>query len=165
MAVMFKVVPKVGPFRAIDFKEPTSKTEDLYFKSVDQTVSGYGEALKQVKNNELQTPEIDLDTGKPTKYGEYPLADVTYRELLDELAAKNFADMTPELRNSILNFYSEFDLQKLPQAPNKCVLQRRQQTYNELQRLRALQVPGSPAQARVEPTHPGGGASLPPGLN
>src|SRR5271166_1884832 len=72
LAVMFKVVPKVGPFRAIDFKEPTAKTEDLYFKSVDQTVSEYGKALQQVKENDLQAPEIDLDTGKPTKYGEYP---------------------------------------------------------------------------------------------
>src|SRR5271165_697884 len=143
LAAMFKVVPKVGPFRAIDFKEPTAKTEDLYFKSVDDTISAYGKVLTQVKQNELQTPEIDLDTGKPSKYGEYPLADVTYRELLDELAANNFANITPELRNSILNFYSEFELKPLPAEVNKCVVERRQKTSSELMRLRSLELPNS----------------------
>ena len=30
-------------------------------------------------------PELDMDTGKPVGWGEYPLADETYAELLDEL--------------------------------------------------------------------------------
>lgn len=143
LAAMFKVIPKVGPFRAIDFKEPTAKTEDLYFKSVDQTVSEYGKALQQVKQNDLQAPAIDLDTGKPTEYGEYPLADVAYRELLDDLAADNFAHVTPELRADILNFYSRFEQQPLPAGVEKCVLERRQKTYSELTKLRALQLPNS----------------------
>lgn len=159
LAVMFKVVPKVGPFRAIDFKEPTAKTEDLYFKSVDQTVSEYGKALQQVKQNDLQAPQIDLDTGKPTGYGEYPLADVTYRELLDDLATQNFAHVTPELRTSILNFYSGFDQKPLPARVNKCVLERRRKTSDELTTLRALDLPSasSPAQpgvARLETAGP-----------
>jgi Zinc dependent phospholipase C len=149
LAAMFKVVPKVGPFRAIDFKEPTAKTEDLYFKSVDQTVGEYGKALQQVKQNDLQAPAIDLDTGKPTEYGEYPLADVTYRELLDDLAAQNFAHVTPELRTSILNFYSHFDQKPLPAGTLKCVLQRRQKTSDELTKLRALNLPGASNQAQA----------------
>jgi len=32
LAAMFKVVPKVGPLQAIDFKEPTARTENMYFK-------------------------------------------------------------------------------------------------------------------------------------
>ncbi len=159
LAVMFKVVPKVGPFRAIDFKEPTAKTEDLYFKSVDHTVSEYGKALQQVKQNDLQAPAIDLDTGKPTEYGEYPLADITYRELLDDLSAQNFAHVTPELRTSILDFYGRFDQKPLPAGMEKCVLERRQKTYDELTKLRALDLPSSssPPQAglaRLEPAAP-----------
>ena len=102
MASMFKVVPKVGPLRALDFKEPTAKTEDLYFKSVDQTVDQYGKALQEVKKRDLQTPEINLDTGKPTKRGEYPLADATYRELLDELAYDNFSHLNAALLDDLL---------------------------------------------------------------
>ena len=51
-----------------------------------------------MKSGDLQTPEIDLDTGKPTKRGEYPLADATYRELLDELADEQFAHLNEPLR-------------------------------------------------------------------
>ena len=105
---LFKVVPKVGPLRTIDFKEPTPKTENLYFKSVDQTVDEYGKALQEVKSNDLQAPEINLDTGKPTKRGEYPLADATYRELLDELAYDNFNHMDKALRDNIVWFYDGF---------------------------------------------------------
>ena len=165
LAVMFKVVPKVGPLRAIDFKEPTAKTEDLYFKSVDETIGAYRTALTAVKDNDLQTPEIDLDTGKPTRYGEYPLADATYRELLDELAAANFANLTPELRNSILNFYSGFELKPLPAEVNKCVLERRQKTSSELTRLRSLELPAAAGHAQLQSARPEAGALNPSGLN
>ncbi|HZP22152.1 MAG TPA: zinc dependent phospholipase C family protein [Terriglobales bacterium] len=152
LAVLVKVLPKVGPLRAVNFKEPTAKTEDLYFRSVDQTVSAYGEALHQVKTGNLDAPEIDLDTGKPTARGEYPLADITYRELLDKLAAAKFANVTPELRDSIVNFYRDFELQSLPAGVQKCILERRSQTYKELTQLRALNL--SPPAARLQPLSP-----------
>jgi len=152
LAALFKVVPKVGPFRAIDFKEPTAQTEDLYFKSVDQTTIAFRRALHQVARGALDAPEIDLDTGKPTALGEYPLADFTYRDLLDGLAAQNFANMTPELRDSILHFYSGFEFQTIPAGEQKCVLQRREQTYKELTQLRSLQLPNGPARPGLAPS-------------
>lgn len=152
MAGLFKVVPKVGPLRAIDFKEPTAKTEDLYFKSVDQTVAAYGKALHEVKDNDLQASAIDLDTGKPTKRREYPLADATYRELLDELAANNFAAVTPELRTDILNFYDGFGFPPAGTRIDKCVAQRWRKTWVELAQLRSMDLlqesePGTPSGA------------------
>src|ERR1039458_9157483 len=54
LAVLFKVAPKVGPLRTMDFKQPTPQTEDLYFKSVDQTIDRFGKALGEVKNRNLQ---------------------------------------------------------------------------------------------------------------
>jgi hypothetical protein len=145
LAALVRVLPKVGPLRAVDFKEPTAHTEDLYFKSVDETTNAYRQALEQVKANTLDLAEVDLDTGKPSIYGEYPLADFTYRDLLDDMAASNFSNMTPELRDSILRFYSDFDLKPLPSSVEKCVLLRREQTYKELMRLRALNLPPSAA--------------------
>jgi len=139
LAGLFKVVPKVGPLRAIDFKEPTQKTEDLYFKSVDQTVAAYGTALRQVKNENLQPAAIDLDTGKPTKRGEYPLADATYRELLDELASNNFETASPELREDILAFYDGFGFPPPGTRIDKCVAQRWRKTWTELTQLRSLE--------------------------
>ena len=138
LAVLFKVIPKVGPLRDIDFKEPTAHTEDLYFKSVDRTVSAYHRALEEVKDGTLEAPQIDLDTGKPTRRGEYPLADATYRDLLDDLAAENFATTTPELRESILTFYSGFGLPPPGTRIDKCVAERWRKTWTELTQLRSL---------------------------
>ena len=149
MAGLFKVLPKVGPLRAIDFKEPTAKTEDLYFKSVDETIDAYGKSLRQVKHNDLQAPEVDLDTGKPTKFGEYPLADATYRELLDELAANHFADVTADLRADILNFYGDFPASPPPGTRiDRCVVERWQQTWTQINQLRAMNPPSSPDQPK-----------------
>jgi hypothetical protein len=133
------VVPKVGPLRAIDFKEPTAKTEDLYFKSVDHTVGQYGKALHEAGSGDLQTPEIDLDTGKPTKRGEYPLADYTYRELLDDLSANDFTTTTPELRTSILGFYEGFGFPPQGMRIDNCVAERWRRTWTELAQLRAME--------------------------
>ncbi len=138
MATVFTVLPKVGPLHAINFKEPTAKTEDLYFKSVDETIDAYGKALKQVKNNDLQTPEVDLDTGKPTKRGEYPLADATYRELLDALATNNFATISDDLRTDILKFYDGLGFPPPDARLDKCVAERWRKTWVELTQLRSL---------------------------
>ncbi len=160
LAVLFKVAPKVGPLRAIDFKEPTPKTEDLYFKSVDQTIDRFGKALSEVKNRSLQTPNIDLDTGKPTQRGEYPLADVTYRELLDELAYDHFNHMDDALRNNILEFYEGFGLPKPGTRIDKCVVQRWQKTWIELTQLRASELLGP--LPRIQPPPSAQVSMLPP---
>ena len=138
MAGLFKIVPKVGPLRAINFKEPTPKTEDLYFKSVDQTIDEYGKALTGVKNRDLQVPNIDLDTGKPTKRGEYPLADYTYRGLLDELASDGFGDIDEALRENIQQFYEGFGFPKPGTRIEHCIAERWRKTWIEVNQLRAL---------------------------
>jgi len=137
MAGLFKVLPKVGPLRDIDVKEPTPKTEDLYFKSVDQTIDRFSKALTEVKNHDLQTPNIDLDTGKPTRRGEYPLADYAYRELLDELASDHFNHMDDALRQNILQFYDGFAFPEPGARMDHCVAERRRKTWTELNQLRA----------------------------
>lgn len=146
LATMFKVVPKVGPFKDIDFKEPTAQTENLYFKSVDETIDYYGRALRDLKANHLVTPNIDLDTGKPTKRGEYPLADSTYRTLLDDLAADKFQGVDSALENNILEFFNGFAFPKPKYGRlDHCVVERWRQTFTELNQLRALQLLQEPA--------------------
>ena len=41
MAMIFKIIPKIGPFKAIAFKMPNPDTETLYLKSVNNTVDTY----------------------------------------------------------------------------------------------------------------------------
>jgi hypothetical protein len=138
MAEMFKVIPKVGPFRAIDFKEPTKETESLYMKSVDQTVAQYGAALHEVRNKDLKTPEINLDTGQPTERGAYPLADATYRHLLDALAYQNFIYMSPGLEQSLLKFYDGFGFPKAGTRLDRCIVERWRKTWIEVNEVRIL---------------------------
>ena len=159
LAAVFKVVPKVGPWKDIDFKEPTAETENLYFKSINETVDNFRNALHEVKGGDLKTATINLDTGDPTERGKYPLADATYRALLDDLAADNFKNSDDALRDNILQFYSGFAFPSTEHGRlDKCVVERWQQTFVELNRLKAEKLlkpavasAGLPVQAQSLP--------------
>jgi hypothetical protein len=112
MAVIFKIIPKIGPFKAIAFKMPNPNTETLYLKSVNDTVEQYRGELRDLKTGKLQLANMDFDTGKPTSPGEYRLTDETYAKLLDKLTKAKFADLKPDVRQNILTFYQN------PSAPN-----------------------------------------------
>src|SRR5215813_685254 len=56
LAFFLKFVPKVGPFKALDFKIPTQQTEDLYVASVNHTLDDYRKLLVEVKQRNLHLP-------------------------------------------------------------------------------------------------------------
>ncbi len=134
LAFFLKLVPKVGPFKAVDFKIPTQKTEDLYIASVDRTLDNYKTLLAEVRSKTLRLANTDFDTGRMTHAGEYILTDKAYAHLLDQLAQKDFALVTPQLRDNILAFYGD------PNAPiaTKRNVDAWQKTQDEVQRLKAL---------------------------
>jgi hypothetical protein len=133
LAFFLRFVPKVGPFKALDFKIPSQKTEDLYIASVDKTVENYTALLQETAQGKLTLTNTDFDTGHDTRAGEYRLTDKAYAHLLDQLAAQNFDRVSPELRGNILAFYSD------PNAPiaTKKKTTAWQKTQDELNRLRA----------------------------
>ncbi len=106
LAVLLKILPKIGPLRALDFNIPTAKTENMYFASINLTVQDYGSLLDEVRARREKLPDDDLDSGKPTAAGEYTLADDTYAKLLSQLAGKKFDATTPALQKNILGFYA-----------------------------------------------------------
>jgi hypothetical protein len=109
-SVLLRYMPKIGPFKALAFNNPTPQTEDLYFKSINTTVDQYRIYLRQVGANSLDLPNCDFDTGKETKAAEYSLTDDTYAKLLGQLAARKFDLTSANLRDNILNFYSDLSL-------------------------------------------------------
>jgi Zinc dependent phospholipase C len=111
LAFFLKIIPKVGPFKAVDFKIPTQQTEDMYIKSVDLTVQDYTGLLHQIHEHSIELKNIDFDTGRDTRAGEYVLTDKTYARLVEDLAKKRANPIAPELRADILQFYSN------PNAP------------------------------------------------
>ena len=107
VATLLRYVPKIGPFKGMAFNNPTRQTEDMYFKSINATVDRYRAFLEQVRNNDLVLPNCDLDTGQATRPAEYPLTDDAYAKLLAQLAERKFDRTSPELRDNILQFYSD----------------------------------------------------------
>ena len=99
----------------------------------------YRAELIALDAGQLRLANEDFDTGKPTRAGEYKLADETYAELLDRLAQNRFRAATPELRENILAFYSDLS------APNaaKKDLGRWQKMLRELDELKAAQIPAA----------------------
>jgi len=148
LAFFLKFMPKVGPFKALNFKIPSSKTEDLYIASVVLTVEDYKKLLKEASDNSLHLANTDFDTGHPTRAGEYALTDKAYAHLLDQLSQHNFDQITPELRGNILAFYSD------PGAPVATKKKDKdwQKTQAEVEKLRALpETAPAPAKATSEP--------------
>jgi hypothetical protein len=89
------------------FKNPTPKTEEMYFKSINTSVDQYRTYLEELRTGSLQLSNIDFDTGKKTKAAEYTLTDESYAKLLAKLSERKFDRTSPELRENILDFYSD----------------------------------------------------------
>jgi zinc dependent phospholipase C len=109
MAWLTRIVPKVGPLKALAFKPPNAETERLFIASFNATFESYRALLKDVGSGRLRLENKDLDTGRPTRAGEYELADSTYAKLVSKLAENNFENMTPSLRQDILAFFGNVD--------------------------------------------------------
>ena len=109
-SVILRYMPRIGPFKALAFNNPTSQTEEMYFKSINTTVDQYRLYLEQVRTDSLNLANCDFDTGKETTAAEYSLTDETYAKLLDQLAKQKFNLTSPALRDNILKFYSDLSL-------------------------------------------------------
>jgi len=107
LSVLLHYMPKIGPFKAMAFKNPTPKTEEMYFKSINTTVDQYRAYLEELRTDTLQLSNIDFDTGQKTKAAEYTLTDESYAKLLAKLSQRKFDRTSPELRANILDFYGD----------------------------------------------------------
>ena len=145
LATLLRFMPKIGPFKGLAFNNPTAQTEDLYIKSINMTVDQYRAFLEGVRTDTLLLPNCDFDSGKATKPAEYSLTDKAYAKLLGQLAERKFDRTTPELRDNILQFYSDLSL---PIETKKDQV-RWQGLLTELEQLKAVApvptVAGSPA--------------------
>ncbi|MHB8541170.1 MAG: zinc dependent phospholipase C family protein [Candidatus Acidiferrales bacterium] len=110
LAFLFRVIPKIGPFKALSFRVPTPQTEQLFMLSFNATIKDYGEAIHQKEaTGRFQIKNDNFDTGTVTGPGQYPLADKTYAELVDRLAKNHFQQISPALRKDLLSYYSNLN--------------------------------------------------------
>jgi hypothetical protein len=107
LGFLFRLIPKIGPFRALAFKVPTPEVEKLFIASFDDTKESYRLLLVEVKENRLQLQNENFDIGRPTRRGDYKMADESYSKLLEHL--DKAATIPPDLRANILAFYKNSD--------------------------------------------------------
>ncbi|MGH9683576.1 MAG: zinc dependent phospholipase C family protein [Candidatus Acidiferrales bacterium] len=114
LAIVIRVLPKVGPISLLAIKIPNTQTEGWYVASVNRTVDTYRGMLDTLRTSGaagIPLPNRDLDTGNLVKPGGYPLTDKTYAKLLDRLTSKPGRVLPAGLRQNILAYYSD------PNAP------------------------------------------------
>jgi hypothetical protein len=99
-------IPKIGPFRILKFSVPTPEAERLFLESFTSTRQHFKESLDALDAGHLTLADMDFDTGRRTKRGEYSMADDTYDQLLGKLDDRKFAGVSDGLRSNLVDYYS-----------------------------------------------------------
>lgn len=108
LAIVVFLVPKVGGASDLAIKIPTPETQHWYFRSVNRTVDVLNETLRKLRDDAddpISLANLDLDTGKQDKPGDYRLADDAYAKLLERLTTKPGVAISRNLRQHILEYY------------------------------------------------------------
>lgn len=143
VAGIIQILPKVGPLRSLNFIAPTPEAQRIFRESFHETVLNYAKMLSRQTAEMGQAPDmpnVDFDTGHPTKIGEYPLADRTYGEWVRELAKDDFKHVTPTMQRDILAFFNTAAISKEPVDEEEKEKDNRRETLEALAKLRALKL-------------------------
>ncbi len=103
---IIKVVPKIGPFKTLAFREPTPEVEKMFMVSFNTAIDRYKTALVDLENGRLRLANRNLDVGDVTRLGTYQGADDAYATLVAKLAERDFAETREDLRTNILSYYA-----------------------------------------------------------
>lgn len=108
LTVVLRIMPRMGPLRALSFKRLTPETEKMYMASFNSTIDRYRELLSEQNADRLTLANANLDVGTLTAPGTYRLADSAYSRLLDKLQG-HYTEMPQGLRTDVLAFYHDLD--------------------------------------------------------
>ncbi len=109
LATFFRIVPRIGPFKALAFEKLTPETEKLYMVGFNASIDRYREFLAEVGRGRLILPNDNIDVGEVTKAGKYKLTDDAYAKLLHKLDG-HYVDLPQDMRSDILAFYQDLSL-------------------------------------------------------
>jgi zinc dependent phospholipase C len=109
LAFLYKLIPKFGPLKVLQFRTPTPVTEHMFEASFNATLSRYRKLLTEAGEGTLQLENDNFDLGENTGPGKYRMNDEAHAKLLDELAESNFANLTAETKAELLHFYIDPD--------------------------------------------------------
>ncbi len=109
LAFLFKLIPKFGPLKILQFRTPTPQTEQMFEASFNATLDRYRECLTALREGQLDLPNANFDVGENTGPGKYRLNDEAHAELLDKLAENKFVGATAEIKSELLHFFADPD--------------------------------------------------------
>src|SRR5258708_40344621 len=66
LAFLFKLVPKFGPLKILQFRTPTPQTEQMFEASFNATLDRYRELLRDLGESRLDLPNHNFDVGEKT---------------------------------------------------------------------------------------------------
>ncbi len=104
LAAFLKLLPPIGPLRALHVKVPTPQVEAIFMASFARSASQFKTDAASAASNSLSLPDINYDLGEVTAPGVYKLQDKAYVYWLDELAHEHFQGATPKIRANILTY-------------------------------------------------------------
>src|SRR5207253_306349 len=140
LAFLYKLIPKFGPLKILQFRTPTPQTEQMFEASFNATLDRYRELLTEVREGRLDLPNNNFDTGEQAGPGKYRLNDEAHAELLDKLAESKFAGATSEVKAELLRFFAD------PDAPYATKRNAKAWTkvQTQLQQLKSAQIVAAP---------------------
>jgi Zinc dependent phospholipase C len=109
LALLYKLVPKIGPLRVMQFRTPTPQTEKMLEESFNATLDRYRTLLSDEAGGQLKLINENFDTGGMTGPGIYRMNDEAHAKLLDELSKLNFSGASMELHAEMVEFYGHSD--------------------------------------------------------
>ena len=109
LAFLYKLIPKFGPLKVLQFRTPTPLTEHMFEASFNATLSRYHKLLTETGEGTQQLENDNFDVGENTGPGKYRMNDDAHAKLLDELAETSFANVTSETKAELLHFYADPD--------------------------------------------------------
>ncbi len=134
LGFLIRILPKIGPLKALSFKPPTPETDRMFQASFDKTLEVYRGLLRDQGRAQLALADRDFDTGELARPTEYTLADTAYARLAVKLAEKDPAAVGASVRDNVLEFFRD---RELPFAGKKD-RKEWQQTLAALDKLKAV---------------------------
>lgn len=105
LGFIYKFIPKIGPLKPLSFKVPVPDADRLFVQSVHEANERFAAVLADVRAQRINFQNTNFDTGRPSRRGEYVLADETYDQLLEDLSKHHFEGLTSTLSANIGAFY------------------------------------------------------------
>jgi Zinc dependent phospholipase C len=109
LAFIVKLLPRIGPLKALRFKMPTPPVEKLFMESFERASQQYHGTIDDVSSKTLHLENKNYDVGVITPPGVYRLDDDAHAFWLDLLAKKDFHTVTAPIATELLTYYSDLN--------------------------------------------------------